>query len=390
MGETEELIAALDSILLEMVEAGELELATRRGALSIAGPLLTLLETHLDELRAGTLDLGDWLLDRREVVELFVDGAAVAARLAPFLARLDGDAAAGAQHHPELVAAIARDLDDVAARLVYADWLTERGDPRGDLIAVGAALRERPDDPRLRDREARLLAEHRSHFLGQLPDDPELFRARFHLGWLDEVHIGPEETRDSLAELATLESARFLRTLTVDGGWQIDASCALFTARALRAHLDSLRVGGENALERLSLAWLDPSPRLATLDVHAYQVALDAPLPSLRRLRCREGTVDLAPLRSPPATLPALEELDLGTCELVAGGDTFPPDLEPLAALLDDPPPRLRRLVLPKLRNTNRNRDRLERRFADSRLGRNGATLVLEPIRRPRYDDVAE
>lgn len=38
-----------------------------------------------------------------------------------------------------LVAAIYADPDDLAARAVYADWLTERGDPLGELIALQLA-----------------------------------------------------------------------------------------------------------------------------------------------------------------------------------------------------------------------------------------------------------
>src|SRR5688500_18514450 len=37
--------------------------------------------------------------------------------------------------------AIAQDPDDEEAYLVYADWLAERGDPRGELIAVQHAQR---------------------------------------------------------------------------------------------------------------------------------------------------------------------------------------------------------------------------------------------------------
>jgi uncharacterized protein (TIGR02996 family) len=44
--------------------------------------------------------------------------------------------------------AIQEDLDDSGRRLVYADWLEERGDPRGEYLRLGcrmAALREKID-----------------------------------------------------------------------------------------------------------------------------------------------------------------------------------------------------------------------------------------------------
>jgi uncharacterized protein (TIGR02996 family) len=45
---------------------------------------------------------------------------------------------------------------DDAPRLIYADWLDERGDPRGEFIRVLCALAEVPKgDPRWPEPEAR-------------------------------------------------------------------------------------------------------------------------------------------------------------------------------------------------------------------------------------------
>jgi uncharacterized protein (TIGR02996 family) len=47
------------------------------------------------------------------------------------------------------IRAIAADPDDEATRLVYADWLEERGDPRAEFLRVESALAGlRDDDPR--------------------------------------------------------------------------------------------------------------------------------------------------------------------------------------------------------------------------------------------------
>ena len=63
--------------------------------------------------------------------------------------------------NPELEAAIAKDLDDLDAHLVYADWLSDRGDPRGELIAL--------QTKRGKDKAAaKLIAEQREHLLGDL------------------------------------------------------------------------------------------------------------------------------------------------------------------------------------------------------------------------------
>ena len=59
---------------------------------------------------------------------------------------------------------IGEDPDDDGPRLIYADWLEERGDPRGEFIRVQVELaRTPPSDPRVplwKEREAQLLEAH--------------------------------------------------------------------------------------------------------------------------------------------------------------------------------------------------------------------------------------
>jgi uncharacterized protein (TIGR02996 family) len=64
--------------------------------------------------------------------------------------------------------------EDDAAHLVYADWLLERGDPRGEFIQVQCALaRTRDSDAqrKLRARERALIAKHHLAWIG-VPLDP--------------------------------------------------------------------------------------------------------------------------------------------------------------------------------------------------------------------------
>ena len=62
--------------------------------------------------------------------------------------------------------------DNDGPRLIFADWLDEHGDPRGDFIRVQCALaRLSADDPRrteLQDREQNLLETHRSAWSARL------------------------------------------------------------------------------------------------------------------------------------------------------------------------------------------------------------------------------
>ncbi len=65
----------------------------------------------------------------------------------------------------ELLAAIYAQPDDDAPRLVYADWLQERGDPRGEFIA----LQLQPDkDAAMAKRERALLKPNAKRWLGPL------------------------------------------------------------------------------------------------------------------------------------------------------------------------------------------------------------------------------
>ena len=69
-------------------------------------------------------------------------------------------------HDEVFVQAILEEPEADALRLIYADWLEERGDPRGELIRVQCELaRIGADDPRraeLEFREQQLLWAHRA------------------------------------------------------------------------------------------------------------------------------------------------------------------------------------------------------------------------------------
>src|SRR5579884_4103642 len=76
--------------------------------------------------------------------------------------------------------AILENPADDTARLVYADWLEERGDPRGEFIRVQCELAQlspaggpvSADDSRgvkLEDRVRELLGQHADEWLGPLP-----------------------------------------------------------------------------------------------------------------------------------------------------------------------------------------------------------------------------
>ncbi len=72
----------------------------------------------------------------------------------------------------DLLAAIAETPDAEEPRLVYADLLAERGDPRGELMHLQLKLAKR-EDAALRRRERALIEEHHDRLLGT-PFSPDI------------------------------------------------------------------------------------------------------------------------------------------------------------------------------------------------------------------------
>jgi uncharacterized protein (TIGR02996 family) len=85
----------------------------------------------------------------------------------------------------EHLEAIAGAPDDDDPRLVYADWLLERGDPRGELIQLQCRRRRQSPSPTAVGRERELLDRH--EWLGPLR--PFVRSSRFLRGFLDDAEL---------------------------------------------------------------------------------------------------------------------------------------------------------------------------------------------------------
>jgi uncharacterized protein (TIGR02996 family) len=123
--------------------------------------------------------------------------------------------------------------DDLASHMAYADWLAERGDPRGEFIQVQLALEDegKPADERkrLQQREQELLAAHEGEWLGGLA--PVLLdrknisehrrkhgfvnRWRWARGWVEDLYLCVFDLPTARA-LADCPATRLLRRLHVD------------------------------------------------------------------------------------------------------------------------------------------------------------------------------
>lgn len=186
----------------------------------------------------------------------------------------------------ELEQAIEEDLDDVARRNVYADWLQLQGNPRGELsaIQIAAVTAEPSTRELLLARADRILARHAHSLLGPLL--PFLSSAeaaerslepRWHAGYLDsirisywdEIHTCPAEVdEDQLVDVINLldavvasPSSRFLRELVI-GAADIDNN----------AWYDDPVAGKPSVLDALIA---HPLPTLRSLELGAFDLEED-------------------------------------------------------------------------------------------------------------------
>jgi uncharacterized protein (TIGR02996 family) len=114
--------------------------------------------------------------------------------------------------------AIARDRNAVEPYLIYADWLNERGDPRGELISVMHALSVSDDGDevhRLQRRKDELLREHGAHLLGGAI--ARGIAPILRLGFVRHVTVHRQRDLDLAEVLADHPAIRFVESLSLAG-----------------------------------------------------------------------------------------------------------------------------------------------------------------------------
>ena len=182
--------------------------------------------------------------------------------------------------------------DDDAPRLVYADWLLERGDPRGELIATQIALAANPDDAALGARERELMTAHRETWIAP----SRTMQPQFRNGFIEQILVGGGE----LHGLAAAVEDACIRNLETSGVYRgLDPIVAQLSRMALRGfHLQY----GTLMPERLAPLLAAPEiARLETLslliikyDPGSLEALIDADLPALRDLWLSRGGIDAA------------------------------------------------------------------------------------------------
>jgi uncharacterized protein (TIGR02996 family) len=202
--------------------------------------------------------------------------------------------------------ALADDPDDLATAQAYADELSERGDPRGELIQVQLALEDSKQTAaqrkKLQAREQELLKKHRAVWLG--PKLVEVLKAERSIkfamarGWLSSIRFGDEFGVEAARALVNSPAARLLRELSIGD---------------MRSYSDEFEPGPdvpERADEREAWAYpLFKAPFLGSLrkltlgeteaytHIHGEQIAnLVERLPRIEELHIAAHLVDAAKL----------------------------------------------------------------------------------------------
>lgn len=223
------------------------------------------------------------------------------------------------------LASILANPDDKKPRTIYADLLQDRGDPRGEFIALQCARADLDDaDPRVADLDATIAALLKKHKKAWTAfGDNKGARWEYRRGFVEKLSI---DAKDLLANAARIFAAEPIEELNV---WKIDESPTL-RANSRLAPILELPL---HRIKRLSLARCD----LTEADYAALARATTLGNVELLDLT-NGGSVEspVAPLAA-ATSLPKLRELKLTGAMI---GD------DQLATLAASPTLRMSRLIL--------------------------------------------
>ncbi|MFT3697859.1 MAG: TIGR02996 domain-containing protein [Kofleriaceae bacterium] len=226
----------------------------------------------------------------------------------------------------QLIAAIAADPDDEAGWLVYADWLLERDDPRGELIHIGIELDGGNVSRRLRG--VGIESDEETALSPRLYAQSRFWKFTWHRGFFRDASYHNDAGRppdvETLAALLDDPRAALLASLGLSDDDLVPLWADVFDRG--HARLEVLGICGIGSFGRS----LDAFPRLTSLGIHDFgppTTELSQPglrslststgicpplttgvdLPSLRTLSC-DGSTSLftettSILRRPPPTL---------------------------------------------------------------------------------------
>lgn len=341
-------LVAARKLVAELVKNEQLEV---RRAEIVGRDLARYVET-LGRPPSGD-ELEDWLGEHAQVSELYAGPILLDELVYRYLTPPPADpTAAPDAHHPELERQLCEAPEGAEPYLVYADWLQERGDPLGELIALGVAAAG--GAPEAATRFERHLKLHEARFLrglaGQLAGRVSL---RWRHGLVQAIEAQAFEEREELsparwAELLGLRVCGFVEALTLRRPCTAEQGAAIAEHAAPSLRALTLEGFGPRLPEHLlrrelrSLAILggrvafDPAAlpaALERLELRLYELTLEGDAPP--RLPVRELAISLNPSLSAAlagARLPRAERLTV-TLDAVPGPAPGPALLRLLGSL---------------------------------------------------------
>jgi uncharacterized protein (TIGR02996 family) len=209
-----------------------------------------------------------------------------------------------------LLEAVLASPDDDRPRLVYADWLTEQGDPRGEFIAVQCARARMPADAPgqrpLEEREWTLMSAHAEQWEAALGKD--LTSVKFRRGFIEEATLFTASFVERAEQMFALEPLRTVQVIDAgeEGAANLAASKSLARLDGLRLSNLSGRVEQGIGIDGLGVLLSSRNiSRLKSLSLDDQYVG-------------DTGAIALA--HAGPAALPVLESLRLVSDSLTALG----------------------------------------------------------------------
>lgn len=267
-----------------------------------------------------------------------------------------------AQRNAELEAAVLADLDGVDAYLVYGDWLVSKGDPRGELVAVQAAVARGDADAATRAREAELIAKVAEVDLGSAADlleggDLATVQVSYRLGFLHRLRIGffdweqyeehsDRDFADIVVRTLSGPGGAFVRELSLglnslEGEADLDGMLRALGKKGPFPTVRSVVVGDFEFPDVTEISWVRVGdvgavwkafPNLERLEVQGAEINLGAiHAPALRHLELRTGGLPAQALKSlSKASFPELETLRVWTGSSHYGATSTMKDVAPL------------------------------------------------------------
>ena len=207
---------------------------------------------------------------------------------------------------PDLEAALAANPDDRASYRAYADWLTERGDPQGEAIALA-----------LKDETSKATVATYAAATRRV-DPAGFYRPAWRRGFVERATclseyeaMNPESWRhypssEEVAGFLASREARLLRELELVDT-QSQTPCQLLLGVPAPPPLRALVIATGDDAARMTALWAR-YPRLRRLEVTCRELGAPA-LPELTWLALTAPAAQLAALAQ--AELPSLAELTL-------------------------------------------------------------------------------